>query len=88
MKGKQAKPKINTLRLWRVDVPRQVFMAVMGDRIRDLSPINIGTFRVHAETMLEAFNKVWDIVGNCGVPVSSMEIKVGEYPSEIECYVD
>ena len=88
MKGKKTKPKINTLRLWRVDVPRQVFMAVMGDCIRDLSPISIGTFRVHAETMFEAFNKVWDIVGNCGVPISSMEVKVGEYPSEIECYVD
>lgn len=83
------KVKIGTLRLWRVDVPPQVFREVVGyDRFNELSPISVGTFRVHAETMLDAFNKVWPLVADCGVPVSSTDVRVGEYPSDIECYVD
>lgn len=83
------KPKISTLRLWRVDVPPQVFTAVMENEcVKDINPINFGTFRVHAENSYSAFNKVWAIVSECGVPVSSMDVKIGEYPSEIECYVD
>lgn len=80
--------KVTTLTIWRVDVPPQVFGAVMQYRyVKDMDPINMNVFRVRANSADEARCKVWDLVCDCGVPVSFDDIKAGEYPSKIECFI-
>ena len=80
---------IRTLFIWRADVPPQVFNATVGNEyLRKMDPINKNIFRVRAKNHAQALSIVWGIVKDCGVPVSKDDIKIGEYPSKIEAFVE
>ena len=53
-----------------------------------MDPINKNIFRVKAKNRSQALSIVWDIVKDCGVPVSKDDIKIGEYPSKMEAFVE
>lgn len=81
--------KISTLFIWRADVPPQVFNATVGNEyLKKMDPINKNIFRVKAKNRSQALSIVWDIVKDCGVPVSKDDIKIGEYPSKMEAFVE
>ena len=80
--------KIRSVKLWRVDVPPRVFLDVVGEEeVKNLNPISMNKFHVIAANQEVAFAKAWNIIKDSKVLVSKEDIRVGEYPSVIDCVI-
>ena len=80
--------KLTTLKIWRVDVPPQAFVSSVDyGYLQGMDPINMNILRVKADSAEEARAKAYEFIRQARVPVSSEDLKVGEYPSKIECFV-
>lgn len=78
---------VEQAKIWRVDVSPTVFLAVVGERSASIGPLYANKLYVLARTRGLALKKAWEVVKDCGLPVSKEDLNVGEGPSIIECFV-